>query len=142
MFCGFFQGYLWNYVINQRNTLTAWQFPEFTHPFLWQRTGGQATILHINVYMYMSTKVWKKIYSTILNQRIVSTGKKLASLYSYFIASKIDSIQNTKDGYEITCIWNSKYNVIVYMIQTNADFICQKHTGFFICWLYCKNLSN
>ena len=37
--------------IFQINTLTAWQFPEFTHPFLWQSTGGQATILHINVYM-------------------------------------------------------------------------------------------
>ena len=44
------------------------------------------------------------------------------------IVSKIDTIHNTDDGYEITCIWNLKYNVHVhiYMIQTNVDIIFQK----------------
>ena len=41
------------------------------------------------------------------NQRTGNTAKGLAS-------------------YEIACIWNSKYNVHVCMIQTNADFIFQQ----------------
>ena len=53
-----------------------------------------------------------------------STAKRLASL----IVSTIDTLHNTINAYEsaCTCIWNSKYNVHVYMIQTNADFIFQK----------------
>ena len=40
----------------------------------------------------------------------------------YLIASEID----TNNGYEITCLWKAKYNIHVYMIQTNADFIFSK----------------
>ena len=46
------------------------------------------------------------------------------------IASTIDTLHNTINGYEIACIWNSKYNVHVRVIQTNADFIFQKLIGF------------
>ena len=56
------------------------------------------------------------------NQSTVSTAKRLASL----IASTIDTLHNTINGYEIACIWNSKYNVHVRMIQTNAYYIFQK----------------
>ena len=60
------------------------------------------------------------------NQSTVTTAKRLAFLFWYLIASKIDTLHNTVNVYEIACIWNSKYNVHVCMIQTNADFICQK----------------
>ena len=60
------------------------------------------------------------------NQSTVSIAKRLASLFCYLIASTIDTLHNTINGYEIACTWNSKYNVHVCMIQTNADFIFQK----------------
>ena len=60
------------------------------------------------------------------NQSTVRTAKWLASLFLYFIALTIDTLHNTIDGYEIACIWNSKYNVHVCMIQTNVVFIFQK----------------
>ena len=63
-------------------------------------------------------------------QSTVSTAKRLASLFWYLIASTIDTLHNTINGYEIACIWNSKYNVHVRVIQTNADFIFQKLIGF------------
>ena len=62
----------------------------------------------------------------IINQRTVSTAKRLASLFWYLIASTIDTLHKTINGYEIACIWNSKYNVHVCVIQTSADFIFQK----------------
>ena len=46
--------------------------------------------------------------------------------FEYLIASTIDALHNTINGYEIACKWNSKYNVHVCMIQTNADFKFQK----------------
>ena len=60
------------------------------------------------------------------NQSTVSTAKRLASLFYYLIASTIDTLHNSINGYEIACTWNSKYNVHVCMIQTNYDFIFQK----------------
>ena len=56
-------------------------------------------------------------FETRKNQSTVSTAKRLACLDNNII-----------NGYEsaCTCIWNSKYNVHVCMIQTNADFIFQK----------------
>ena len=45
------------------------------------------------------------------NQSNVSTAKRLASLFWYLIASTIDTLHNTIFGCEISCIWNSKYNV-------------------------------
>ena len=63
-----------------------------------------------------------------MNQSTVSTAKRLA----YLIASTIDTL-HTIYGYEIACIWNSKYNVHVCMIQTNADFIFQKLIVFVSC---------
>ena len=60
------------------------------------------------------------------NQSTVSTAKRLASLFWYLIASTIDTLHYTINGYAIACTWNSKYNVHVCMIQTNADFIFQK----------------
>ena len=60
------------------------------------------------------------------NQSTVSTEKRLVSLHRYLIASEIDTIHDTNNGYEITCLWKAKYNIRVYMIQTNADFIFQK----------------
>ena len=63
-----------------------------------------------------------------MNQRTVSTAKRLASL-----ASPIDTLHNTINGYEIACIWNSRYNVHVCMIQTNADLIFQKLIVFVSC---------
>ena len=73
--------------------------------------------------------------STKENQSAISTAKLLASLFLYLIASTIDTLHNTINAYEIACIWNSKYNIHVYMIQTNADFIFQKLVGFVSCWL-------
>ena len=70
-----------------------------------------------------------------VNQSTVSTAKRLACLFWYFIASTIDTLHNTINGYEIACIWNSKYNVYVCMIQTNADFIFQKLIVFVSWWL-------
>ena len=61
---------------------------------------------------------------TLKNQSTVSTAKRLAS-----IASTIDNLHNTINGYEIACIWNSKYNVHVCMIQSKQMLI-----------LYFKNL--
>ena len=49
--------------------------------------------------------------SYTLNQCTVSTAKRLASLFWYLIASTIDALHNTINGYEIACKWNSKYNV-------------------------------
>ena len=60
------------------------------------------------------------------NQSTVSTEKRLESLHRYLIASEIDTIHDANNGYEITCLWKAKYNIHVYMIQTNADFIFQK----------------
>ena len=68
-----------------------------------------------------------------LNQSTVSTAMWLSSLFWHLIASTIDTLHNTINGYEIACIWNSKYNVHVCMIQTNADFIFQKLTVFVSC---------
>ena len=65
---------------------------------------------------------------TLIHQS-TCTAKRLASL----IASKIDTLQNTINGYEIA--WNSTYNVHVCMIQTNADFIFRKLTVFVSCLL-------
>ena len=65
------------------------------------------------------------------NQSAFSTAKRLASLFWYLIASTIDTLNNTINVYEIACIWNSKYNVHVCMIQKNADFIFQNVS----CWL-------
>ena len=59
------------------------------------------------------------------NQSTFSTAKRLASLVWYLIASTIDTLNNTINVYEIACIWNSKYNVHVCMIQINAYFIFQ-----------------
>ena len=64
------------------------------------------------------------------NQSTVSTEKRLASLFRYLIAWKIDTLHNTINGYEIACIWNSKYNVHVCMIQTNTDFFYFKNLLF------------
>ena len=73
------------------------------------------------------------------NQSTVSTAKRLASLFWYLIASTIDNLHYTINGYEIACIWNSKYYVHVHvhvcMIQTNVDFIIQKLIVFVSCWL-------
>ena len=60
------------------------------------------------------------------NQSTVSTAKRLASLLWYLIVSTIDNLHNTINGYDIACLWNSKYSVHVCMIQTNADFIFHK----------------
>ena len=68
-------------------------------------------------------------------QSTVSTAKRFASFFWYLIASTIDTLHNTINGCEIACIWNSKYNVHVCMIQTNADFIFQKLIVFVSCWL-------
>ena len=65
-------------------------------------------------------------------QSTVSTAKRLASFLWYLIASTIDTLHNTINGYEIACIWNSKYNVHVRVIQTNAGFIFQKLIGFIV----------
>ena len=42
----------------------------------------------------------------------------------HLIASTIDILHNN-NSFEIACIWNSKYNEHVCMIQTNAEFIFQ-----------------
>ena len=73
------------------------------------------------------------VFKRCINQSTVSTAKRLASLFWYLIASTIDTLHNTINGYEIACIWNSKYNVHVCIIQTNADFIFQKLV-FVSCW--------
>ena len=64
------------------------------------------------------------------NQSTVSTAKRLASFDCLD-----NTLHNTINGYEIACIWNSKYNEHVCMIQTNADFIFQKLIVFVSCWL-------
>ena len=46
--------------------------------------------------------------------------------HRYLIASEIDTIHDTNNGYEIICLWKAKYNIHVYMIQTNADFMFSK----------------
>ena len=61
-----------------------------------------------------------------INRSTVSTAKRLAPLFWYSIASTIDTLHYTINGYEIACIWNSRYNVHVCKIQRNADFIFQK----------------
>ena len=75
------------------------------------------------------------VYNSITNQSSVSTAKRLASLFWYLIASTIDTLHNTINGYEIACIWKSEYNVHVCMIQTISDFIFQKLIVFVSCWL-------
>ena len=77
-----------------------------------------------------------------INQRSVSTAKRLASLFWYLIASTIDTLHNTINGNKIWCIWNSKYNVHVCMIQTNVDFVFQKLFFCFLLTLNCENLAN
>ena len=54
-------------------------------------------------------------------------------VFIFFIASTIDTLHNTINGYEIACIWKSIYNVHVCMIQTNADFIFHKLIVFVSC---------
>ena len=53
----------------------------------------------------------------------------------HLMASTINTLHNTINGYEIAYIWNAKYNVYVCMIQTNADFIFQKLIVFVSCYL-------
>ena len=67
------------------------------------------------------------------NQSTVSTAKRLASLFLYLIATTIDTLHKIINGYEIACIWYSKYKVHVCMIQTNADSIFQKLIVFVSC---------
>ena len=75
------------------------------------------------------------------NQGTDSTAKRLASLFWYLIASTIDTLHNTINGYELACIWNLKYNVHVCMIQKNAD-LCFKNLLFlFLLTLNCENLA-
>ena len=74
-------------------------------------------------------------------QSTVSTAKRLASLFWYLIASTIDTLHNTINGYEIAYICNSKYNVHVCMIRTNADFIFQEHFDFLLLTSNCENLA-
>ena len=61
------------------------------------------------------------------NQSTVSTAKRLAS--------------DTINGYEFACIWNSKYNEHVFMIQTNADFIFKTHGFCLLLTLNCEHLA-
>ena len=61
------------------------------------------------------------------NQSTVSTAKRLAS--------------DTINGYEFACIWNSKYNEHVFMIQTNADFIFKTYGFCLLLTLNCKHLA-
>ena len=49
------------------------------------------------------------------------------------LSSTIDTLHNTINGYEIAWLRNSKQNVHVCMIQTNADFIFQKLIVFVSC---------
>ena len=70
---------------------------------------------------YFETKRTSELVKLITKQSIVSTA----------IASTIDTLHNTINGYEIARIWNSKYNVHVCMIQTN--FIFQKLIVFVSC---------
>ena len=88
-----------------------------------------------SVHTWYTHAVRSHDINTKLNQSTVSTAKRLASLFWYLIASRIDTLHNTNNGYEIACIWNSKYNVHVCMIQTNADFIFRKLFVFVSCWL-------
>ena len=78
---------------------------------------------------------WRRPFGYNLNQSTVSTAKRLGSLFWYLIASTIDTLHRTINGYENACIWDLKYNVHVCMIQTNADFIFQKLIVFVSCWL-------
>ena len=59
------------------------------------------------------------------NQSIVSTAKRLASLF-WYSNDLLDTLHNTINGYEIACIWNSKYKVHVCMIQTNAENLAKQ----------------
>ena len=63
-----------------------------------------------------ASKLYKKTIKVLL---VLQSGKHL-------IASTIDTLHNNNNSFEIACIWNSKYNVHVCMIKTNADFIFQK----------------
>ena len=69
---------------------------------------------------------------TIRNQSTVNTAKRLASLFWYLIASTIDTIHNTINAWLWNCmyIWNSKYNLHICMIKTNADFLYFKNILF------------
>ena len=72
------------------------------------------------------------------NQSTDSTAKRLA----YLIALTIDTLHNTINGYEITCIWNAKYNIHVCMIQTNADFIFQNLLFLFLVYFKLRKSSS
>ena len=68
------------------------------------------------------------------NQITVSTAKRLASLYWYLIAS---TINYTINGYEIACIWNSKY--IMYMYVWSKQILIVNFC--FLLTLNCENLA-
>ena len=91
---------------------------------------------HICLLFYIPIRV---IGRKKINQSTVSTEKRLASLFWYLIASTIDTLQNTINGYEISCIWNSKYNVNVCMIQTML--ILYFKNLLFLLTLNCENLA-
>ena len=90
---------------------------------------------YVNCSEVFCFKKFRIIQIVYMNQSTVSTRKRLASLFWYLIASTIDTYIILSVGYEIACIWISKYNVHVWMIQTNADFLFQKLIVFVICWL-------
>ena len=48
------------------------------------------------------------------------------------ISSTIDTLHNTINGYEIACIWNSKYNVHVYMYDPNKCWFNISKTYWFL----------
>ena len=77
------------------------------------------------------------------NQSTVITAKRLASLFWYLIASTIVTLHNTINGYEIACIFNSKYNVHVCMYDPNKCwfYISKTYCFCFLLTLNCENLA-
>ena len=77
------------------------------------------------------------------NQGIVSTAKRLASLFWYLIASTIDTLHNTINGCEIACIWYLKYNVHVCIYDPNKCwfYISKNYCFCFLLTLNCENLA-
>ena len=51
-------------------------------------------------------------------------------MFWYLIASTIDTLQNTINGHEIACIWNSKYNVRMYVWSKQMLILYFKNLSF------------
>ena len=73
----------------------------------------------------------KNLCSWMFNQSTVSTAKRLASLFWYLIASTIDTLHNTLNGYEIACnLYGTRSKMYIYVRLKQMQILYFKNVLF------------